>query len=97
MIQSAHLRYALRGPANPGFDESIGDVLAMAVNSPEHLQCVLKLNIGQEKLCGKGKPDYRMSETDVNYLFMQAMELVSFIRRSKMTWVVEIVAHAYKC
>ena len=96
MIQSAPLRYALRGPANPGFDESIGDVLAMAVNTPEHLQCVLNLNIGQEELCNKGKPDYTMTEADVNYLFMQALELVSFEFCEYVTCANQIMAQDLK-
>ena len=75
-MQTAHLRNALRGSANPAFDESIGDVIAMSVNTPEHLQCVLGLNLGVEGLCDE-RANYSVTETDINYLYFQALESVS--------------------
>lgn len=78
-MQTAHLRYALRGSANPAFDESIGDVIAMSVNTPEHLQCVLGLNLGVKGLC-EGGGNHSVTETDINYLYFQALESVSPVR-----------------
>jgi peptidyl-dipeptidase A len=81
MMQYAHQRYAFRTPPNPGFDESIGDVLAMSVTTPEHLQCYLGLDLGVKLDCGKGKSankKYPVTETDINYLYMTALESLAF-------------------
>uniref|UniRef100_A0A7G3ADB7 Angiotensin-converting enzyme n=1 Tax=Lutzomyia longipalpis TaxID=7200 RepID=A0A7G3ADB7_LUTLO len=58
----------LRGGANPGFHEAVGDAISLAVETPQHLQ---RINLLDE---------YADSEEDnINALFSMALERVAFL------------------
>jgi peptidyl-dipeptidase A len=62
------LPIALRGGANPGFHEAVGDLIALSVSTPQHLQKIDLLE------------DYKDShENDINSLFKMALERVAFL------------------
>lgn len=63
-----HLPIVFRKGANPGFHEAIGDVMALSVNTPEHLQKI-----------GLMKEFNETAEEDLNYLMKQALEKVAFL------------------
>jgi hypothetical protein len=64
-IQYKDLPLQFREGANPGFHEAIGDTMALAVQTPEHLFSIGLL------------PDIPNSfEANINYLLNQAMERV---------------------
>ncbi|XP_070538259.1 angiotensin-converting enzyme-like [Ptychodera flava] len=57
-----------RGGANHGFHEAVGDVLALSVSTPEHLQTIGLLDvIGDDE------------ESDLNYLMSQALKKIVFL------------------
>lgn len=58
----------LRTGANPGFHEAVGDLIALSVSTPQHLE-----SIGYLK-------DYRDTQDDnINALFKMALEKIAFI------------------
>ncbi|GAB0092396.1 Angiotensin-converting enzyme [Sergentomyia squamirostris] len=58
----------LRGGANPGFHEAVGDTISLAVGTPQHLQLINLLE------------DYADSyEDNINALFSMALERVAFL------------------
>uniref|UniRef100_A0A1L8DQS2 Angiotensin-converting enzyme n=1 Tax=Nyssomyia neivai TaxID=330878 RepID=A0A1L8DQS2_9DIPT len=58
----------LRGGANPGFHEAVGDAISLAVETPQHLQVINLLD------------NYADSEEDnINALFSMALERVAFL------------------
>ncbi|XP_055113495.1 angiotensin-converting enzyme isoform X2 [Symphalangus syndactylus] len=67
-LQYKDLPVSLRGGANPGFHEAIGDVLALSVSTPEHLY-----KIG---LLDRVTND---TESDINYLLKMALEKIAFL------------------
>ena len=73
-MQYTDLPYIFRDGANPGFHEAIGDALALAVSTPSHLQCKLGLDIGYD--CSQVSNPTEISPTDINYLYIQALEKV---------------------
>jgi len=84
-MQYTDKHFVFRSGANPGFHEAIGDALALAVTTPKHLQCVLKLDLGLDIDCGggsrrkreaDGEPEVTATETDVNYLYITALSKV---------------------
>lgn len=67
-IQYAGQPMPFRKGANPGFHEAIGDLIALSVSTPQHLQ---KIGLLQ---------DYKDTEEDnVNALLKMAMERVAFL------------------
>lgn len=60
--------YVLRGGANPGFHEAVGDTMVLSVNTPKHL---LKIGILEEY-----EETY---ENDINALFKMGLERVPFL------------------
>ncbi|KAL5009469.1 hypothetical protein ScPMuIL_011774 [Solemya velum] len=67
-LQYKHQPLWFRDGANAGFHEAVGDVLALSVMTPEHLN---KIGLLQEV-----KKD---AESDINFLMMQALEKVAFL------------------
>ncbi|XP_072861241.1 angiotensin-converting enzyme isoform X1 [Chlorocebus sabaeus] len=67
-LQYKDLPVSLRGGANPGFHEAIGDVLALSVSTPAHLH-----KIG---LLDRVTND---TESDINYLLKMALEKIAFL------------------
>ena len=75
----SHLPFAFREGANPGFHEAIGDSVVLAVTTPKHLQCILGFNLGLDIDCsGKDNSAAVVTEADINHLFHNALDLVSF-------------------
>ncbi|KAJ6633685.1 Angiotensin-converting enzyme, partial [Pseudolycoriella hygida] len=57
-----------RGGANPGFHEAVGDLIALSVSTPKHLESIGYLE------------NYRDTEEDnINALFKMALEKIAFI------------------
>nr|Q9GLN7.1 RecName: Full=Angiotensin-converting enzyme; Short=ACE; AltName: Full=Dipeptidyl carboxypeptidase I; AltName: Full=Kininase II; AltName: CD_antigen=CD143; Contains: RecName: Full=Angiotensin-converting enzyme, soluble form; Flags: Precursor [Pan troglodytes]AAG31358.1 dipeptidyl carboxy peptidase 1 [Pan troglodytes] len=67
-LQYKDLPVSLRGGANPGFHEAIGDVLALSVSTPAHLHKIGLLdNVTND------------TESDINYLLKMALEKIAFL------------------
>jgi len=58
----------LRTGANPGFHEAVGDLIALSVSTPQHLQKIGYLENYQDT-----------EEDNINALFKMALEKISFI------------------
>lgn len=67
-IQYADQPLTLRAGANPGFHEAIGDVIALSVSTPQHLEKVGLLQNYQDT-----------DEDNINALFKMALERVAFL------------------
>ncbi|XP_006897856.1 PREDICTED: angiotensin-converting enzyme-like isoform X2 [Elephantulus edwardii] len=67
-MQYKDLPVSLREGANPGFHEAIGDVLALSVSTPRHLQTINLLSSE-----GSGY------EHDINFLMQMALDKITFI------------------
>lgn len=63
-----HQPVVYRKGANPGFHEAIGDVMALSVNTPEHMSTLRLLNKTVDN-----------QETEMNFLMKQALEKVAFL------------------
>ncbi|XP_062983751.1 angiotensin-converting enzyme 2 [Elgaria multicarinata webbii] len=60
------LPFLLRGGANEGFHEAVGEIMSLSAATPKHL-----------KSLGLLDPDFQEdSETDINFLFKQALTIV---------------------
>ncbi|KAM3592839.1 uncharacterized protein V6R79_026353 [Siganus canaliculatus] len=59
---------SFREGANPGFHEAIGDVLALSVSTPKHLQSIGLLDKVEEN-----------TETDINFLMSMALDKIAFL------------------
>ncbi|XP_041431911.1 angiotensin-converting enzyme isoform X1 [Xenopus laevis] len=57
-----------REGANPGFHEAIGDVLALSVSTPKHLQSIGLLDKVEDN-----------AESDINYLMSIALDKIAFL------------------
>uniref|UniRef100_A0A671V1T5 Angiotensin-converting enzyme n=1 Tax=Sparus aurata TaxID=8175 RepID=A0A671V1T5_SPAAU len=75
--EMGHIQYFLqykdqpvsfRDGANPGFHEAIGDVLALSVSTPKHLQSIGLLD----------KVDNN-AESDINFLMSMALDKIAFL------------------
>uniref|UniRef100_A0AAX7W1A7 Angiotensin-converting enzyme n=1 Tax=Astatotilapia calliptera TaxID=8154 RepID=A0AAX7W1A7_ASTCA len=67
-LQYKNQPVSFRDGANPGFHEAIGDVLALSVSTPKHLQ-----SIG---LLDKVENNY---ESDINFLMSIALDKIAFL------------------
>ncbi|XP_074116979.1 angiotensin-converting enzyme-like isoform X1 [Sminthopsis crassicaudata] len=67
-LQYKNQPVSLRGGANPGFHEAIGDVLALSVSTPAHLN---KIGLLDQVISDK--------ENDINYLLKMALEKIAFL------------------
>ncbi|XP_033975630.1 angiotensin-converting enzyme [Trematomus bernacchii] len=67
-LQYKDQHVSFRDGANPGFHEAIGDVLALSVSTPKHLQ-----SIG---LLDKAESNY---ESDINFLMSMALDKIAFL------------------
>uniref|UniRef100_A0A1B0D1L8 Angiotensin-converting enzyme n=1 Tax=Phlebotomus papatasi TaxID=29031 RepID=A0A1B0D1L8_PHLPP len=67
-IQYRHLPLLLRGGANPGFHEAVGDAISLAVGTPQHLQVINLLDQYDDSY-----------EDNINALFSMALERVAFL------------------
>ncbi|CAG7837457.1 unnamed protein product [Allacma fusca] len=67
-IQYKDLPITLREGANPGFHEAIGDVIALSVATPKHMQKIGFLNATTPS-----------DESTVNYLMKMALDKVAFL------------------
>lgn len=77
-MQYTDLEFPFRQGANPGFHEAIGDAIALAVTTPQHLQCKLELDLGFPKeFCDGKKESFNVTEADLNYLYLVALDKVS--------------------
>lgn len=71
------LEFPFRSGANPGFHEAIGDSLVLAVLTPQHLQCALKLDLGlPDDFCDRKEGPFNVTETDINFLYQMALTKV---------------------
>ncbi|KAJ0060197.1 hypothetical protein NL108_004051, partial [Boleophthalmus pectinirostris] len=59
---------SFRDGANPGFHEAIGDVLALSVSTPKHLQSIGLLDKVESN-----------SESDINFLMSMALDKIAFL------------------
>lgn len=59
---------SFREGANPGFHEAIGDVLALSVSTPKHLQSIGLLDKVESN-----------SESDINFLMSMALDKIAFL------------------
>ncbi|KAH3705131.1 angiotensin-converting enzyme-like [Dreissena polymorpha] len=75
--EMGHIQYFLqyknqpvvfREGANPGFHEAIGDVMALSVSTPKHLQTM-----------GLLKDTHKSKESDINFLMKMALEKIAFL------------------
>lgn len=67
-IQYADQSPIFRGGANPGFHEAVGDLIALSVSTPKHLQSINLLD------------NYEGNDKDsINSLFLMALERVAFL------------------
>lgn len=67
-MQYVNQPLAFREGANPGFHEAIGDVIALSVSTPKHLQKIGLL----EKVADD-------PEVDINYLYAMALDKIAFL------------------
>merc|ERR1712223_1325596 len=67
-IQYKHLPYEFRSGANSGFHEAIGDTLALAVSTPEHLKSINLI-----------KSTDSSKEADINFLLKTGLEKLAFL------------------
>ncbi|XP_041371786.1 uncharacterized protein LOC121385251 [Gigantopelta aegis] len=75
--EMGHIQYYLqyidqpivfKGGANPGFHEAVGDVMALSVSTPKHLQKIgLIKNLVEDK------------ESEINYLMKMALDKIAFL------------------
>ncbi|XP_047108995.1 angiotensin-converting enzyme-like [Schistocerca piceifrons] len=80
--------------ANPGFHESVDDVMALSVSTPKHLRKVGLLD-------GASTDD---PEATINYLYLQGLQKIVFLPFAYVVdlwrWAVfqgEITSDAYSC
>ncbi|XP_035825264.1 angiotensin-converting enzyme [Aplysia californica] len=67
-LQYKHLPLQLRGGANPGFHEAVGDVISLSVQTPEHMKSIgLLSTIGND------------TESDINFLMSMALQKIAFL------------------
>uniref|UniRef100_A0A8D3CWF7 Angiotensin-converting enzyme n=1 Tax=Scophthalmus maximus TaxID=52904 RepID=A0A8D3CWF7_SCOMX len=59
---------SFRDGANPGFHEAIGDVLALSVSTPKHLQSIGLLDKVESN-----------AESDINFLMSMALDKIAFL------------------
>ncbi|XP_068231191.1 angiotensin-converting enzyme-like [Palaemon carinicauda] len=73
--------HVFRDSANPGFHEAIGDLIALSVSTPSHLENVLHLTPGGEVKPGtSSSSDYTDDEKrDLNFLMRMALEKIAFL------------------
>lgn len=69
--QYAHQPLSFRTGANPGWHEAVGDTIALAVNTPKHLNKV--------GLLPDWSPDQQSDDTDINYLMQTALSKLTFL------------------
>ncbi|XP_066978847.1 angiotensin-converting enzyme-like [Macrobrachium rosenbergii] len=67
-LQYMHLPQVFRTGANPGFHEAVGDVLALSVATPKHLQKVGLLENVEED-----------PESEINFLLSMALDKITFL------------------
>ncbi|XP_043950381.1 angiotensin-converting enzyme [Drosophila biarmipes] len=67
-LQYQHQPFVYRNGANPGFHEAVGDVLALSVSTPKHLEKI-----------GLLKDYVRDEETRINQLFLAALDKIVFL------------------
>ncbi|XP_067687134.1 uncharacterized protein [Haliotis asinina] len=67
-LQYMHQPVVFRAGANPGFHEAVGDVLALSVATPKHLQSIgLLSNVEEDE------------ESDINYMLSMALDKIAFL------------------
>lgn len=83
---------SFRDGANPGFHEAIGDVLALSVSTPKHLQSIGLLDKVESNM-GECPPPARpislhdaaltsallLPESDINFLMSMALDKIAFL------------------
>ncbi|XP_060075065.1 uncharacterized protein LOC132554771 [Ylistrum balloti] len=67
-LQYKHLPWVFRAGANPGFHEAVGDVMAMSVLTPAHLNKLGLLDTVENNF-----------ESDINFLMSMALEKIAFL------------------
>ncbi|XP_076008023.1 angiotensin-converting enzyme [Genypterus blacodes] len=67
-LQYKDLPVSFRDGANPGFHEAIGDVLALSVSTPKHLQSIGLLDKVESN-----------KESDINFLMSMALDKIAFL------------------
>ncbi|XP_071103349.1 angiotensin-converting enzyme-like [Haliotis cracherodii] len=67
-LQYMHQPVVFRAGANPGFHEAVGDVMALSVATPKHLQSIgLLSNVEEDR------------ESDINYMLSMALDKIAFL------------------
>ncbi|XP_071521484.1 angiotensin-converting enzyme-like [Panulirus ornatus] len=67
-LQYKHLPAIFRSGANPGFHEAVGDVLALSVATPKHLEQIGLLDHVEDD-----------PEADINFLMNMALDKIAFL------------------
>lgn len=78
-MQYSDQPYIYREAANPGFHEAIGDTMALAVNTPGHLQWIGLLPESNSKTDTVLVDGQEVSKDDLGYLFHVALEKLAFL------------------
>ncbi|XP_064079471.1 angiotensin-converting enzyme-like [Macrobrachium nipponense] len=76
-----NLPHVFRDSANPGIHEAIGDLIALSVSTPSHLENVLHLMPGEGVRSGTSPAsEYSDDEKrDLNFLMRMALEKIAFL------------------
>lgn len=73
-----NLPHVFRESANPGFHEAIGDLIALSVSTPQHLENILGLTPGRHAAARDAR--YTEDEMrDLNFLMRMALEKIAFL------------------
>lgn len=75
------LPHVFRDSANPGFHEAIGDLIALSVSTPKHLENILGLT-RKTSTSSKNTKDTRYTDEekqDLNFLMEMALEKIAFL------------------
>ncbi|KAG0694354.1 Angiotensin-converting enzyme [Chionoecetes opilio] len=73
-----NLPYVFRDSANPGFHEAIGDLIALSVSTPNHLENVLHLT-PKGPTSVKNTKYTDEEKRDLNFLMQMALEKIAFL------------------
>ncbi|XP_066965094.1 angiotensin-converting enzyme-like [Macrobrachium rosenbergii] len=76
-----NLPHVFRDSANPGIHEAIGDLIALSVSTPSHLENVLHLMPGEGVKSGTSSSSEHTDDEkrDLNFLMRMALEKIAFL------------------
>ncbi|XP_076045053.1 angiotensin-converting enzyme-like isoform X2 [Oratosquilla oratoria] len=73
-----NLPHVFRESANAGFHEAIGDLVALSVSTPKHLESVLGLSTKKPKIAHYSRHT-EDEKRDINFLMKMALDKVAFL------------------